>query len=126
MIINGRDVHFLLTVGTTRRVAKLCPEGDISNIGLIFEGQSTDKIIDIIAEMAAAMSEGYEKRKHFSDPNYVPKPLDKEEVMFMTMTELENLQKELMSEIGVGMETEVKAEPEKVTGKKNEKEPASN
>ena len=124
MLINGRETHFLLTVGTTRRVAKLCPDGDISNIGLIFEGQSTDKIIDVIAELAVAMSEGYEARQKFADAHYVGKPLEKEEVMCMTMSELEGLQKELMSEIGVGMQTEIKTEPEKIKGKKNEKEPA--
>jgi len=124
MLINGREIHFLLTVGTTRKVARLCPDGDISNIGLIFEGQSTDKIIDVIAELAVAMSEGYETKQKFSDPNYVGRPLDKEEVMCMTISELEGLQKELMGEIGEGMKTEVKAEPEKAKGKKNEKETA--
>ena len=124
MQLHGRDVHFLLTVGCTRRVAKLCPEGDISNIGLIFEGQSTDKIIDVIAELASAMSEGYEARKKFADPNYEPKPLTKDEVMFLTMEELGDLQKELMDEIGGGMATEIATEPEKGKGKKNEKAPA--
>lgn len=126
MLINGRETHFLLTVGTTRRVSKLCPDGDISNIGLIFEGQSTDKIIDVIAELAVAMSEGYEARQKFSNPSYEGKPLNKEEVMCMTMEELEGLQAELMGEIGTGMSTEIKAEPEKAKGKKTEKEPASN
>ena len=121
MIINGREVHFLLTVGTTRRVSRLCPEGDISNIGLIFEGQSTDKIIDVIAELAAAMSEGYETRQRFANPSYQCRPLDKEEVFCMTMEELEELQKELMGEIGVGMSTEIKAEPEKTKGKKQKR-----
>jgi len=126
MFINGRDVHFLLTVGTTRRVARLCPDGDISNIGLIFEGQSTEKVIDVIAELAVAMSEGYEARQKFSNPSYEGRPLDKEEVFCMTIDELEGLQNELMGEIGSGMKTEIKAEPEKAKGKKTEKEPASN
>ena len=39
----------------------------------------------------------------------------------MTMEELEELQKELMGEIGAGMSTEIKAEPEKQKGKKTEK-----
>ncbi len=126
MLINGRDTHFLLTVGTTRRVARLCPENDISNIGLVFEGQSTDKIIDLIAELAVAMSEGYEARQKYTNPNYEGRPLDKEEVLCMTMEELEGLQEELMNEIGVGMSTEVKTEPEKFKGKKTKKEPRSN
>lgn len=126
MLINGRETHFLLTVGTTRRVSKLCPDGDISNISLIFEGQSTDKIIDVIAELAVAMSEGYEARQRFANPSYQCRPLDKEEVMCMTMEELEDLQKELMGEIGAGMSTEIKAEPQKVKGKKTKEEPTSN
>ena len=121
MTINNREVHFMLTVGTTRRVARLCPDNDIQNIGLIFEGASTDKIIDVIAELATAMSEGYESRQKFSNPSYEGRPLDKEEVLCMTMEELEALQKELMGEIGAGMSTEIKAEPEKQKGKKTEK-----
>jgi putative AlgH/UPF0301 family transcriptional regulator len=121
MLINGSETHFLLTVGTTRKIARLCPEGDIANIGLIFEGQSTDKIIDVIAELAVAMSEGYETRQKYSDPNYAGRPLEKDEVMCMTMEELESLQMELMGEIGEGMKTEVEAEPEKSKWKKNEK-----
>ena len=80
----------------------------------------------LFAELAVAMSEGYEARQKFSNPSYEGKPLDKEEVFCMTMEELEDLQKELMGEIGTGMSTEIKAEPEKTKGKKTEKEPASN
>ena len=121
MLIHGREVHFLLTVGATRAVAKMCPDGDISNIGLIFEGKNTDKMIDIIAELAAAMSNGYEEQKKYLEQGYVPNPITKDEVLTLTIPELEGLQKELMEEIGAGMKTEIEAEPEKQKGKKNEK-----
>lgn len=120
MLIHGREVHFLLTVGATRAVARMCPDGDISNIGLIFEGKSTDKMIDIIAELSAAMSTGYEEQRKYLEQGYVPNPISKEEVLTLTIPELEELQKELMGEIGAGMKTEVEAEPDK-KGKKNEK-----
>jgi len=121
MLIHGREVHFLLTVGATRAVARMCPEGDISNIGLIFEGKSTDKMIDVIAELAAAMSSGYEDQKKYLEQGYVPNPISKDEVLTLTIQELEDLQKELMGELGAGMMTEIEAEPEKQKGKKNEK-----
>ena len=121
MIIHGREYHFLLTVGTTKALAKLCPENNIANIGLIFEGKDTDKMIDTIAALAAIMSEGYEMRQKYTVKDYEPHPLTKDEVLTLTIQELEELQNEVMDEIGVGMKTDVEAEPEKIKGKKNEK-----
>ena len=118
MNIHGRDYHFLLTVGTTRAISKLCPENNIANIGMIFEGKDTDKMIDTIAELSAAMSEGYENRQIFLVSGYEPHPITKEEIYTLTIQELEDLQKEIMNEIGAGMETEIEAEPDK-KGKKN-------
>lgn len=113
MQIHGREVHFLLTVGATRKIAKLCPDNDIQNIGLIFEAKDTDKIIDTIAELSVAMSEGYETQQKYLSPGYEPNPLSKEEVYSLTITELTQLQNELMGEITAGMEVSVQAEPEK-------------
>lgn len=121
MELHGREVHFLLTVGATKAIAKLCPDGDIQNIGLIFADKATDKMIDVIAELAAAMSEGYENQQKYIKKDYEPNPVSKEEVMTLTIPELEILQEDLMNEIGAGMKTEVIAEPEKVKGKKNGK-----
>lgn len=121
MIVHGKEVHFLLTVGATQKISKLCPEGDIKNIGLIFETMDTSKMIDTIGKMAAAMSDAYAKRQKYIDSDYIPAFLTEEEVMTFTIPELEALQNELMNEIGVGMETSVTAEPEKIKGKKNEK-----
>lgn len=119
MIIHGREYHFLLTVGTTRAIAKLCPENNIANIGLIFEGKDTDKMIDTIAELSAAMSAGYEQRQKYLVSGYEPHPLTKDEVLTLTMQELEEVQNEVMKEIGVGMKTEIETEPDKKR-KKNE------
>lgn len=121
MIIHGKEYHFLLTVGTTRAISRLCPDNNIANIGLIFEGKSTDKMIDTIAELSAAMSEGYEEQQKYLTEGYVPHPITKEEILTLTIQELEELQKEVMEEIGAGMQTEIEAEPEKIKGKKNEK-----
>ena len=119
MIIHGREYHFLLTVGTTRAIAKLCPENNIANIGLIFEGKDTDRMIDTIAELSAAMSAGYEARQKFLVDGYEPHPLTKEEVLTLTIQELEEVQNEVMNEIGAGMKTEIETEPDKKR-KKNE------
>ena len=121
MIIHGKEYHFLLTVGTTRAISRLCPDNNIANIGLIFEGKSTDKMIDTIAELSAAMSEGYEAQQKYLIEGYEPHPITKEEILTLTIQELEELQKEVMEEIGAGMQTEIEAEPEKIKGKKNEK-----
>lgn len=121
MLIHGREYHFLLTVGTTKTISRLCPDNNIANVSMIFEGKSTDKMIDTIAELSAAMSEGYEAQQKYLIEGYEPHPISKEEILTLTIQELEELQKEVMNEIGAGMQTEIEAEPEKIKGKKNEK-----
>ena len=120
MLIHGREVHFLLTVGATKKIARLCPDNDIQNIGLIFEAKDTDKMIDALAALSEAMSEGYEKQQKYINPSYEPQPLTQEEVLSLTINELSDLQNELMNEIGAGMATEVDAEPEKTKLKKTD------
>jgi hypothetical protein len=78
-------------------------------------------MIDTIAELSAAMSEGYEAQQKYLIDGYEPHPITKDEIFTLTIQELEELQKELMAEIGAGMQTEIEAEPEKVKGKKNGK-----
>lgn len=123
MLIHGREVHFLLTVGATRKISKLCPDNDIQNIGLIFEAKDTDKIIDTIAELSAAMSEGYESQQKYLHPGYEANPLTKDEVLTLTLQELADLQEELMGEVENSMKISVEAEPEK-NGKLKKKETA--
>lgn len=120
MLIHGREVHFLLTVGATKKIARLCPDNDIQNISLIFEAKDTDKMIDTLAALSEAMSEGYEKQQKYINPSYEPQPLTQEEVLSLTINELSDLQNELMNEIGAGMATEVDAEPEKTKLKKTD------
>lgn len=120
MFIHGRDVHFLLTVGATKKIARLCPDNDIQNISLVFEAKDTDKMIDTLAALAEAMSEGYEKQQKYINPSYKPQPLTQEEVLSLTINELSDLQNELMNEIGAGMATDVDAEPEKTKLKKTD------
>ena len=120
MLIHGREVHFLLTVGATKKIARLCPDNDIQNISLVFEAKDTDKMIDALAALSEAMSEGYEKQQKYINPSYEPQPLTQEEVLSLTINELSDLQNELMNEIGAGMATEVDAEPEKTKLKKTD------
>ena len=120
MLIHGREVHFLLTVGATKKIARLCPDNDIQNIGLIFEAKDTDKMIDALAALSEAMSEGYEKQQKYINPSYKPQPLTQEEVLSLTINELSDLQNELMNEIVAGMATDVDAEPEKTKLKKTD------
>lgn len=120
MLIHGREVHFLLTVGATKKIARLCPDNDIQNISLIFEAKDTDKMIDTLVVLAEAMSEGYEKQQKYINPSYEPQPLTQDEVLSLTINELSDLQNELMNEIGAGTATEVDAEPENTKLKKTD------
>ena len=80
MKINGRDVQFLRTVMANCKIADICPDGDIANATMLFEGKYQDSQ-RTAAKFMAIMSEGYEENKKFREAGYEPSPLTEEEVL---------------------------------------------
>lgn len=83
MKINGRDVSFLRTVMANCKIAEICPDGDIANARMLFEGNYQDSQ-RTAAKFMAIMSEGYEQSKRFREAGYEPHPLTEEEALNMT------------------------------------------
>lgn len=83
MKINGRDVSFLRTVMANCKIAEICPDGDIANARMLFEGNYQDSQ-RTAAKFMAIMSEGYEENKRFREAGYEPRPLTEEEALNMT------------------------------------------
>lgn len=117
MKINGRDVSFLRTVMANCKIADICPDGDIANAPMLFEG-NYQKSQRTAAKFMAIMSEGYEQNKKFRDGgDYEPRPLTEEEALNLSEEEFSAAFGEAIKAY-TGEKPTVETEPAK--GKKKE------
>lgn len=91
MQVHGREVGFRFTVGASAKISDLCPDGDISRLGEVLEGQY-GRVARDSAAIIAALSEGHEQALAFEAPGYRAQPLTVEEIMTLRMSEFTELQ----------------------------------
>ena len=123
MKVYGREVNFLRTVDATIKIADLCPEADMDNIGKLFDGtyQVSQKTS---AAFMVILSEGFENHKVFEEPDYQPRPLRIEEVLSLPTEEFNELFGEAIQAFS-GEKPTVETEPVKKTKKAEEKRSSS-
>lgn len=87
MEVYGKERGFLMTVGASAEIAKLCPEKKLENLRAVF-GTEVDDVssLENTAAVVAALSRGYEQNKHFLDPAYKADPLTVEMLLSLDMT----------------------------------------
>ena len=112
MQIYGREVGFRFTVGASAKISDLCPDGDISRLGEVLEGQY-GKVARDSASIIAALSEGYEEAWAFENPGYTPQPRTVEVVLTLRMDEFAQLQKASLTAWAEDSKPTVEVEPEK-------------
>lgn len=112
MQIYGREVGFRFTVGASAKISDLCPDGDITRLGEVLEGQY-GKVARDSAAIIAALSEGHEQARSFEEPGYRPRPLTAEEVLTLRMGEFAQLQQAALAAWAEGSKPTVEVEPEK-------------
>jgi hypothetical protein len=112
MQIYGREVGFRFTVGASAKISDLCPDGDITRLGEVLEGQYGQITRDTAAIMVA-LSEGYEQARSFEAPSYKPQPLTMEEVLTLRMGEFAQLQQAALTAWAEDSKPTVEVEPEK-------------
>lgn len=112
MQIYGREVGFRFTVGASAKISDLCPDGDITRLGEVLEGQYGQVTRDTAAIMVA-LSEGHEQARSFEEPGYKPQPITAEEVMSLTMSEFNALQQAVLAAWTEDSKPTVEVEPEK-------------
>lgn len=112
MQIYGREVGFRFTVGASAKISDLCPDGDITRLGEVLEGQYGQITRDTAAIMVA-LSEGYEQARSFEEPGYKPRPITAEEAMSLTMSEFAQLQQAALAAWLADSKPTVEVEPEK-------------
>lgn len=82
MQLFGREIKFMRTVASNCEIADMCPDGDINKAGTLFEG-SYQRSQNTAAKFICIMNKGYEMNRHFSEPDYEPKPLTADEVLYL-------------------------------------------
>ena len=115
MQVHGREVDFRFTVGASAKISDLCPDGDISRLGEVLEGQY-GKVTRGTAAVVAALSEGYEQAQSYEVPGYKPRPLAVDEVMALRMDEFARLQQAALAAWREDSKPTVEVEPEKKEG----------
>ena len=123
MKVYGREINFLRTVEATIKIADLCPEADMENIGKLFDGtyqvsQSTS------AAFMAILSEGFENHKAFEEPGYQPRPLGEKEALSLSTEDFNELFGEAVKAF-MGEQPTVETEPVKKTKKAEDKKSSS-
>ena len=112
MQIYGREVGFRFTVGASTKIYDLCPDGDITRLGEVLEGQYGQVTRDTAAIMAA-LSEGYEQARSFEVPGREPDPLTVDELFSLRPSEFNALQQAALAAWTEDSKPTVEVEPEK-------------
>ena len=120
MQVHGREVGFRFTVGASDKISDLCPDGDISRLGEVLEGQY-GRVARDSAAIIAALSEGYEQAIAFETPGYRAQPLTVEEIMALRMSEFAGLQTAALAAWSEDSKPTVEVEPAKKEGGKARK-----
>ena len=111
MLIKGREIKFLRTVGAACEIADICPNGDMANIGKLFEGTTKNRITNM-AQVIHFLNEGYEEAKAFDEEGYVPNPITVKELMVLDDDTFNELFVEATGAFYADKQT-VEVEPEK-------------
>lgn len=112
MQVHGREVGFRFTVGASAKISDLCPDGDISRLNEVLEGQY-GRVARDSAAIIAALSEGHEQALAFEAPGYSAQPLTVEEIMTLRMGEFTELQAAALAAWSEDSKPTVEVEPEK-------------
>lgn len=112
MQIYGREVGFRFTVGASAKISDLCPDGDITRLGEVLEGQY-GQITRDTAAIIVALSEGYEQARSFEVPGYKPDPLTADELFSLRPSEFNALQQAALASWAEDGKPTVEVEPEK-------------
>lgn len=120
MQIYGREVGFRFTVGASAKISDLCPDGDITRLGEVLEG-NYGKVVRDTAAIIVAMSEGYATALAFETFGRAdiggdwipPRPLTVDEVLSLRESEFIRLQQAALAAWTEDSKPTVEVEPEK-------------
>lgn len=118
MIINGKERDFAYTIEAADEIGKLCTDGDVKNIGSLFDGTGQDGMKNDI-KIALILNKAAEDRKAYFDPHYHPEYLTEADFKFFLIGDLTRLEKEIARVMTEDSVTSVQTQEPKSSGKKN-------
>ena len=121
MRIRGKERGFELNVQSHGEISELCRDKDFANFGELFSGTQTENL-KMDMQIAVIMNKGFEDHKAFENPNYTPDYLTMDDMKFLTMPQIQELERTLMMAVTSDQATENEAEepkPETGAGKKS-------
>lgn len=111
MLINGKERHFLLTVGSLFDIARACPEGDITKLGDMLDNGETKLRISL--KMAVAMNKAYNDRQKWRGLEAEDGNLTEEELLFLPVSAFVPLTQEVTKAYLDGMREEIELKDSK-------------
>lgn len=105
MIINGVERGFDFTIGAYSSLAKLCRNNDLSHFEELFMG-STAETVDNLLSIAMILNKAYESKRRYNGESAM-RPLDREELENLGISDLKVLQSEIMAVMTAKGEVEI-------------------
>lgn len=118
MIINGKNRDFAYTIEAADEIGKLCENGDIKNIGSLFDGTGQQGMKNDI-KIAIILNKAAEDRKAYYNPHYHPEYLTEADFKFFLVPDIAQLESEFAKAMSEGSTVTVETQ-EPVSGKKKE------
>lgn len=112
MKVFGKEREFLMTVGASAEIAKLCPGQKLANLAALFKADTDDvSSLESTAGLILALNRGAELARSFQEPGYKPEPLTMDQIMSLDMPTF----RALAAEAGKAMnpKREIESEPVK-------------
>ena len=107
------EIKFARTVAADIELAKLCPNNNIALLNKLIIGPDTPTVMQNIMKIIVILSEAYENKRHFQDPDYEPDPVTIDELLYYTEDDLMMLSNIALASFQEEGKTSVEAEPKK-------------
>lgn len=114
MKIFGEEYGFMLTVGASAEIAKLCPDGDLNRMNEVIGGNFADAVT-FSAKFIVAMANGYDDAKRFAGETVTHKPLTLDMVMALPGSEFAEVQTAALAAFGEDLNPSVEIDSKKKT-----------
>lgn len=112
MIIRGKERKFLYTIKASEEIGSFCG-GNIAKLAELLDSDDTAKRLNAIVNVIQILNKGYEEARAFEEPGYVPDVVTVEELKFLPVKTVKELELEAFAAISGGTETTVEIEEEK-------------
>lgn len=114
MNIFGEEYGFMLTVGASTAIARLCPDGDLNRMNEVLNGTFADAIT-FSASFIVAMANGYDDAKRFIGEEVTHKPLTLDMVMALPGNIFAEVQAAALAAFGSDINPTVEIDTKKKT-----------